>query len=134
MERFSISIEKELLKSFDQRMEKGGYSNRSEAIRDLIRKDLISEEWRADEDVVGVITLVYDHHTRQLQNKITDIQHEYHHQVISTNHVHLDHDNCLEVVIVKGRAGHIRAMAQKLIAIRGVKTGDLTASSTGSRL
>ncbi|HPR83899.1 MAG TPA: nickel-responsive transcriptional regulator NikR, partial [Pontiellaceae bacterium] len=102
MERFSISMEDDLVQKFDGHLERRGYSNRSEAVRDLVRKALIDEEWQAGEEVVGVITLVYDHHQRQLQDKLTAIQHDHHDRIISSTHVHMDHHNCLEVIIVKG--------------------------------
>lgn len=132
--RFSVSMDEKLLAQFDEYLGRRGYSNRSEAVRDLIRKVLVNEEWEQDSDVVGVVTLVYNHHQPQLQEKITDLQHEYHHQITSTTHVHMDHDNCLEVTIVKGRASMVRELAEKLIALRGVKNGNLTMSSTGGHL
>lgn len=134
MERFSISMEDDLLGKFDRYLEQRGYSNRSEAVRDLVRKALIDEEWRAGEEVVGVITLVYDHHHRQLQDKLTDIQHDHHEMIISATHVHMDHHNCLEVIIVKGEASAICQMADRLKAEKGVKSGELTAASTGCKL
>ncbi len=134
MERFSISMEEDLVAKFDRHLELRGYSNRSEAVRDLVRKALIDDEWQAGEEVVGVITLVYDHHQRQLQDKLTDIQHDRHDMIISATHVHLDHHNCLEVIIVKGEAGKVREMADLLKAARGVKSGELTAASTGRKL
>jgi len=127
-------MDEKLLARLDEYLERRGYSNRSEAIRDLIRNVLVNEEWEQDSEVVGVITLVYNHHQPQLQEKITEIQHEYHHQITSTTHVHMDHDNCLEVTIVKGRASQVRDLAERLIALRGVKNGNLTMSSTGDQL
>ena len=132
--RFSVSMDEKLLSQFDEYIRPGGYSNRSEAVRDLIRKVLVNEEWEQDSEVVGVVTLVYNHHQPQLQEKITELQHEFHHQITSTTHVHMDHDNCLEVTIVKGRAFQVRELAEKLMALRGVKNGNLTMSSTGGHL
>jgi CopG family transcriptional regulator, nickel-responsive regulator len=132
--RFSVSMDEKLLTQFDDYIGLRGYSNRSEAVRDLIRKVLVNEEWEQDSEVVGVVTLVYNHHQPQLQEKITELQHEYHHQITSTTHVHMDHHNCLEVTIVKGRASQVRELAEKLIALRGVKNGNLTMSSTGGHL
>ncbi len=132
--RFSVSMDEKLLTQFDDYIGHRGYSNRSEAVRDLIRKMLVNEEWEQDSEVVGVVTLVYNHHQPQLQEKITELQHEYHHQITSTTHVHMDHHNCLEVTIVKGRASQVRELAEKLIALRGVKNGNLTMSSTGGHL
>jgi CopG family nickel-responsive transcriptional regulator len=127
-------MDEQLLAQFDEYLGRRGYSNRSEAVRDLIRKVLVNEEWEQDSEVVGVVTLVYNHHQPQLQEKITELQHEYHHQITSTTHVHMDHHNCLEVTIVKGRASQVRELAEKLIALRGVKNGNLTMSSTGGHL
>lgn len=132
--RFSVSMEQQLLERFDDYLRRRGYSNRSEAVRDLIRNGLVSEEWEQDGNVVGVVTLVYNHHQPQLQEKITELQHAFHHQITSTTHVHMDHDNCLEVTIVKGRASQVRELAEQLIALRGVKNGHLTMSSTCDEL
>ena len=134
MERFSVSLPDKLLADFDLFLAKRGYENRSEAIRDLIRAALIREEWASDEQVVGVISMVFDHHQRQLQDRITDIQHDYGDIVISATHVHLDHHNCLEVVIVKGRAIKIQEMADRVRAVRGIKDASLNMSSTGKSL
>ena len=134
LRRFSVSLEEELLEQFDSYIRERGYVNRSEAVRDLIRKEFISEEWEQDGDVAGVVTLVYNHHQPQLQEKITEIQHDYYTLITSTTHVHMDHHNCLEVIIVKGKASRIREMADKVIAMRGVKNGNLTMTSTGHHL
>ena len=134
LRRFSVSLEEELLEQFDSYIRERGYVNRSEAVRDLIRKEFISEEWEQDGDVAGVVTLVYNHHQPQLQEKITEIQHDYYTLITSTTHVHMDHHNCLEVIIVKGKASRIREMAEKVIAMRGVKNGHLTMTSTGHHL
>ena len=134
LRRFSVSLEEELLEQFDSYIRERGYVNRSEAVRDLIRKEFISEEWEQDGDVAGVVTLVYNHHQPQLQEKITEIQHDYYTLITSTTHVHTDHHNCLEVIIVKGKASRIREMAEKVIAMRGVKNGNLTMTSTGHHL
>ena len=131
IKRFSVSLEGELLESFDQYIQEHQYVNRSEAVRDLIRKSMVNEQIKAGKDVVGVISLVYDHHQRQLQDKITEIQHAFHHDVVSTTHIHLNHDDCLEVVIARGKAGRVRELADRLIAIRGVKDGSLTMSIAG---
>ena len=134
LKRFSISLDEKLLTQFDDYLVPRGYSNRSDAVRDLIRKVLINEEWEQDSEVVGVVTLVYNHHEAQLQERITELQHDFHHQITSTTHVHMDHHNCLEVTIVKGRASLVKELAEKLIALRGVKDGTLTMSSTGDDL
>lgn len=135
LKRFSISLEENLLDSFDTYIKEQSYNNRSEAIRDLIRKSLVREEWETDNKVImGVITLVYDHHQHQLQEKVTEVQHDYHHHIVSTTHVHMDHNNCLEVIIVRGKAQEVQDLADQLIALRGVRDGNLAMSSTGKAL
>jgi CopG family nickel-responsive transcriptional regulator len=134
LKRFSISLDEKLLTQFDDYITPRGYSNRSEAVRDLIRKVLINEQWEQDSEVVGVVTLVYNHHQPQLQEKITELQHEYHKQITSTTHVHMANHHCLEVTIVNGRASQVQELAERLIALRGVKDGNLTMSSTGDHL
>lgn len=134
IKRFSISLDEDLLTEFDGYIQRRQYFNRSEAIRDLIRKAFVQDEWREDKEVVGVISLVYDHHQYQLQERITELQHRFHHQIISTTHIHLDHDNCLEVIIIRGKAPEVRDLSEKLSAIRGVKDGHLAMSSTGEAL
>ena len=134
LRRFSVSLEKDLLAKFDEYIAEQGYNNRSEAVRDLIRKGLVKQEWESNSQVVGVVTLVYDHHQPQLQERVTEIQHDFYHIITSTTHVHMDHHNCLEVTIVKGRAAEVQKLAQGLIALRGVKDGTLTMSSTGGEL
>ncbi len=133
--RFGVSMEKSLLKSFDELILRKGYTNRSEAVRDLIRDRLVEEEWRGGEkEMIGTITLVYNHHTRGLLDTLTDLQHHFHELIISTMHLHLDEENCLEVLAVKGRADKIKAVADKLISVRGVKHGKLTMTTTGKEL
>ena len=134
LRRFSISLEDNLLDTFDAYIRSHRYNNRSEAIRDLIRKALIKKEWEADKMVMGVISLVYDHHQHQLQEKVTEVQHDYHHHIVSTTHVHMDHNNCLEVIIVRGKALELKELADKLITLRGVRDGSLAMSSTGKAL
>lgn len=131
LKRFSVSLEDALLDDFDEYIKRRQYTNRSEAIRDLIRQVFIKEEWGTDGEVMGVITLVYDHHQFQIQERITEIQHDLHHLIVSTTHVHMDHHNCLEVLIVRGKAATVRDLADKLIALRGVKNGHLATTSTG---
>lgn len=132
--RFGISLEKKLLDEFDKLIKKKNYSNRSEAFRDLIRQELVKEEWREGGEVVGAITLVYDHHKRELVNKLTDIQHDFQGTIISTQHIHLDHNNCLELIAVKGSAANITKLADTLKSVKGVKHGTLSMSSTGKGL
>jgi CopG family nickel-responsive transcriptional regulator len=132
--RFSISLEEDLLQRFDKYILQQRYSNRSEAVRDLIRKSLIREEWKSNSQVVGVVTLVFNHHRPQLQERVTELQHRFYNIITSSTHVHMDHDNCLEVTIVKGKAADVQELAQGLIALKGVKDGSLTMSSTGGQL
>ncbi len=133
--RFGISMDARLLERFDDLIRRKGYVNRSEAIRDLVRNALVEDQWsRADEETVGTVTLVYDHHTRDLADKLTEHQHDHHESIISTLHVHLDHDHCLEVVVVRGKAGDVRRMADELIGTKGVKHGKLVTTTTGRDL
>ena len=134
LKRFGVSLEEGLLEDFDRLLEKEGYTNRSEAIRDLIRSSFVEEEWQADKDVVGVISMVYDHHQPNLQEKVTEIQHDYHHQIVSATHIHMDHHNCLEVVIVKGKAGSVNELADRLRSLRGVRNCKMAMSTTGKDL
>ncbi len=134
LKRFTISLEENLLDDFDLYIQARSYNNRSEAIRDLIRKALVKTEWEADKNVMGVISLVYDHHQHQLQEKVTEVQHDFHHHIVSTTHVHMDHHNCLEVIIVRGKAQELQELAAKLIALRGVRDGNFAMSSTGKTL
>lgn len=133
--RFGISIDARLLQRFDHLIAEKGYDNRSEALRDLIRNALVEEQW-ADEDrqTVGTVTLVYDHHTRDLSDKLTEHQHAHHHAIVSALHVHLDAHHCLEVVVMRGRAKEVRRLADELIGTKGVKHGKLVTSTTGADL
>ncbi|GAG53229.1 unnamed protein product, partial [marine sediment metagenome] len=94
-------------------------------------KDLVEEQWQSGEEVIGSISLVYGHHKRELVEKLTELQHKFHNLIISTQHVHMDHDNCFEIVIVKGKAEQVRALAQKMQASKGVKYLSLSVSTTG---
>lgn len=133
--RFSVSLPPALLKQLDQMTAEKGYDNRSQAIADMIRGQLIEHrEKTGTGEIAGTITLVYDHHKPHLQASLTNIQHEHHDLILSTVHVHLDHHNCLEVLIVRGKAGAIRKMADELIAAKGVKHGKLTVTTTGKDL
>jgi len=129
--RFGVSIEDELLQRFDEEIEKKGYSNRSEAIRDLIREQIVEEEWQSDEETVGTITIVYDHHTRDLSSNLTHLQHSFEGDIKSVLHIHLDHHNCLEVLVVQGSGRMLQQFADQLVATKGVKHGKLTMTTTG---
>jgi CopG family nickel-responsive transcriptional regulator len=133
--RFGISIEDPLLKRFDELIKRKGYSNRSEALRDLIRDSLVMEEWESSTaETVGTITIVYSHETRELTDTLTDLQHHYHHSIISAMHIHLDAHNCLETIVVRGKAMDIKTIADKLIGTKGVKHGKLTATTSGKHI
>jgi CopG family transcriptional regulator, nickel-responsive regulator len=133
LSRIGVAIDSELLDKFDALIAKRGYTNRSEAFRDIIRDELVEKEWEKPEShVVGTVTLVYDHHVRLLSEKLTNLQHDFHHNILSTLHVHLDHDHCLEVLVVRGKAGAVRKVADALISTKGVKHGRLTITSSGA--
>jgi len=133
--RFGVSMDRELLEAFDREIVLKGYANRSEAIRDLIRNQLVEIEWSRDNvEVAGTITLVYDHHVRGLNDLLLEMQHRYAELIISTMHVHLSHDRCLEVLVLKGPAGKAKEVAHRLLSVKGVIHGRLTATSTGEKL
>jgi CopG family nickel-responsive transcriptional regulator len=135
LSRIGVAIDSDLLDKFDRLIAQRGYTNRSEAFRDMIRDELVEKAWESPESqVVGTVTLVYDHHVRQLSEKLTDIQHDYHRSILSTLHVHLDHDHCLEVLVVRGRAADVRGVADTLISTKGVKHGRLTITTSGAVL
>jgi CopG family nickel-responsive transcriptional regulator len=132
--RTGVSIEPELLEKFDRFISRRGYKNRSEALRDLIRESLISEDIEQNRLVVATLSMIFEHHRHDLSNKLTEIQHHSHQNVLAATHVHLDQDNCLEVVIMKGRAGEVKHLADHMLAMRGVKHGKLVITSTGKGL
>jgi len=135
LSRIGVAIDADLLERFDALIAERGYTNRSEAFRDMIRDELVEAVWqKPDSQVVGTVTLVYDHHVRMLNEKLTDMQHNHFQQILSTLHVHLDHDNCLEVLVVKGKARQVKKIAEALISTKGVKHGRLTITSTGENL
>ncbi|MFQ5779625.1 MAG: nickel-responsive transcriptional regulator NikR [Nitrospiria bacterium] len=132
--RFGVSIDEGLLKQFDDYIERKRYTNRSEALRDLIRDHLVEEEWDENKETIGTITIVYDHDVRELMERLTDLQHHYQELIRSSLHIHLDAHRCLEVLVVRGRSGDIRKIADGLIATKGVKHGKLTTTTTGKDL
>ena len=135
LSRIGVAIDADLLDKFDKLIAQRGYTNRSEAFRDLIRDELVEKSWESpDSHVVGTVTLVYDHHVRLLSEKLTAIQHDFHHSILSTLHVHLDHDHCLEVLVVRGKSAAVRKLADTLISTKGVKHGRLTITTTGQEL
>ncbi len=135
LSRIGVAIDSDLLDKFDSLIAQRGYTNRSEAFRDLIRDELVEKAWESPESqVVGTVTLVYDHHVRMLSDKLTDIQHHFHRSILSTLHVHLDHDHCLEVLVVRGKSAEVRRVADALISTKGVKHGRLTITTSGAEL
>jgi CopG family nickel-responsive transcriptional regulator len=132
--RFGMSLDHHLLDHFDRHIKTRKYTNRSEALRDLIRDKLVGEEWSENKETVGTITFVYDHHVRGLTNKLTNLQHDFQGLVLTGMHVHLDHDHCLEVLVVKGKGAAIRKIADSILCIKGVKHGKLAMTTTGNAL
>jgi CopG family nickel-responsive transcriptional regulator len=133
--RFGVSLDSDLLARFDALCDERGYQTRSEAIRDLLRNTLVQREWEnTDQDVAATLTLVYDHHKSDLAQKVTNAQHEAHHLVIATLHVHLDHSNCLEVLVLKGPGKDVRELAKRLVSTKGVLFGKLSLATTGENL
>lgn len=133
--RFGVSIPDSLLADFDRLIARKGYQNRSEAIRDLIRDSLVTEEWKeGKKEMVGAISLIYSHHTRELSRILTKLQHDHYRTILSTLHIHMDEHNCLEVLVVKGKGEEIQKIGDRLIGTKGVKHGRLSLTSTGKNL
>ena len=132
--RFGVSIPSSLLTNFDHLIQQKRYPNRSEAIRDLIRDRLVMQEWESNRETMGTITIVYNHHTRELSRVLTNLQHEFYRAIISTLHVHLDQHNCLEVLVVKGKGNELKKISDRLIGTKGVKHGSLSLTTTGRNL
>lgn len=133
--RFSISLPAELAEQLEGMTQEKGYDNRSLAVADMIRAQLVEHRQnQGNREIAGTITLLYDHHRAHLQATLTDIQHDHHEVIIATLHVHLDHDNCMEVLAVRGKASTVKRIADELIAAKGVKHGRLTVTSTGKDL
>lgn len=133
--RIGVAINEELLNEFDRLIEQRGYTNRSEAFRDLIRNELVSEISASPRaEIFGTVTLVYDHHSRLLTQRLTEIQHQHHDAILSSIHVHLDHDNCLEVILVRGKSKLVKELANSLIATKGVKHGRFVLTASGRDL
>jgi len=133
--RIGIAIPEDLLEEFDRLIAQRGYTNRSEAFRDLVRNELVNEiSASPDAEVYGAITLIYDHHARLLLDKLNNLQHRYFASIMSSVHVHLDHDNCLEAILVRGKSSQVQDLANALIATKGVKHGRLTLTASGRQL
>ena len=132
--RFSVSLDGDLVGKFDRKIKAERCPTRSKAVGDLIRASLVQTEWRAGDEVAGAIVLVYDHHKRDIVNRLTDVQHDCQKAIISTQHIHLDHDNCLEIVAVRGQPAEVDAILKRLKAVKGLKCASLAAATTGKRL
>ncbi len=132
--RFGVSLDRNLIEDFDKHIKLDNYKNRSEAIRDLIREELVRKQWKSGNIVAGAISITYNHHKRELVNRLMEIQHDFHNIIISTQHVHLDRHNCLEIVAVKGKAREVNNLAKKLKSVRGVFHVALNMSTTGKDL
>ena len=127
--RFGVAMEQPLLDKFDQLVERRGYTNRSEALRDLVRRELDQDAWQRGQNTVATITLIYDHHVRELTERLTEIQHDSGSLILSTLHVHLDHHHCLEVIAAKGPARVLKTLAERLLGTKGVVSGDVVAAA-----
>jgi CopG family nickel-responsive transcriptional regulator len=132
--RLSLSLEKPLFDKLERLVRQRGYANRSEFVRDMIRQNLVQTEWQRDQEVIGTITLVYDHHRRQLSEKLTSLQHHHHGAVLATTHVHLTEHLCAEMILIRGRASLIRKLADQIHQQKGVLHAELSMTSTGTRL
>ena len=133
--RYTVSMNQHLLEKFDKQIDKKGYANRSEAIRDLIRNSLVEDEWgKANEKVAATVTLVYNHHTPELAKRLTDIQHHHNSIIVTTTHVHLDNHNCLEVIILRGKCKEVKSLSEQLVAVKGIKHGKITFTTEGKKL
>lgn len=133
--RFSVSIPADLAEAFDGRIRERGYANRSEAVRDLMRDHLVEAEWESEAtEVVGTVTIIYNHEKPDIQRILTRLQHAYHREIVCTTHVHLDEHNCMEVVVLRGKSADVKAIASSLIAAKGVKHGKLVGTSVGADL
>lgn len=136
VERFSVSMSPALIKAFDEEIKRKGYSTRSEGIRDIVRQYLVDSEWKNQDeaDVVGTVTIVYDHHRHDLGDELVDLQHQNYKSILCTTHIHLDAHNCLEIIVIRGKASVIKNIADRLISTRGVKHGKLVCTTTGKEI
>lgn len=132
--RISISVEEHLLETFDTLMAEQGVPTRSEAIKNLMRAAIVEREWADGELIAGAVTLVYDHHKPGVIQKLTDVQHEFGDLVLCSQHAHLDHHNCMEIIIVRGSSESIRKLYSGIVAIKGLKHTALTMATTGTRM
>ena len=133
LKRFGVSMDETLLTNFDKLIKEKGYENRSEAVRDLVRQALVQQTWEDDEQIVaGSILIFYDHHKKDMMQELTKIQHQMHDSILATTHFHIDHHNCLEIIVVKGKAGKLREFSNQIISLKGVKYGKFTVSPVES--
>jgi CopG family transcriptional regulator, nickel-responsive regulator len=123
--RFGVSLDKETMQQLDSYVSANNFPNRSQAIRNLIEKYAVEQKWHCDNQVAGAIVIVYDHHKRNIDNEINEVQHEHHHLILSTQHVHLSHETCLETIAVKGKASELTLLADKIITLKGIHHGKL---------
>lgn len=128
--RFGVSLEKEMMDELDHYVEANNFPNRSQAIRSLIEKYAVEHKWQCDNQVAGAIVIVYDHHKRNIDSDLNEVQHNHHHLILSSQHVHLDHHTCLETIVVKGRASELTALADSIIALKGIHHGRLVMTRT----
>ena len=134
IKRFGVSLEEELLDQLDRFVRENNFANRSQGIRNLIRERLVAKEWTEGKEVAGAITLVYNHHKRELLETITHMQHHFLPLIISTQHIHLDGDNCLEIVAVKGKSEEVKKLFRKMKGIKGIKHSSLAVTTTGKKM
>ncbi|MFW5997085.1 MAG: nickel-responsive transcriptional regulator NikR [Verrucomicrobiota bacterium] len=132
--RLSLSLEKSLYDKLERMVRRSGYKNRSEYVRDLIRDQLVEDEWNENQPVVGTITIIYNHHKRMLSETLTDVQHQHHDAILATTHVHLDAEMCAESIIVKASPAHVREITDELRQQKGVLHAALSIGSTGQQL
>jgi CopG family nickel-responsive transcriptional regulator len=123
--RFSVSLDREIMKELDNYVVSNNFPNRSQAIRNLIEKYAVDQKWQCDNQVAGAIVIVYDHHKRNIDHEINEVQHEHHHLILSTQHVHLNHETCLETIVVKGKASDLTLLADKILTLKGIHHGKL---------
>ena len=128
--RFGVSLDKDIMEELDNYVVVNSFPNRSQAIRNLIEKYAVEQKWQCDNEVAGAIVIVYDHHKRNIDNEINEVQHQFHHLILSSQHVHLDHETCLETIVVKGKASELTALADQIISMKGVYHGKLVMSRT----
>lgn len=134
LSRFSVSVESDLLERFDRQLRKDECPSRSKALSDLMRSSLVERQWAEGEEVAAAIIMVYDHHRHQLTGNLTHIQHDYHDLIVSSQHIHLDHDNCLEIVVARGKSDKVEELARKLKTVKGIKHISLASAATGQNI